>query len=171
MYLRVAEGTQTLAIYGAHRDPDTVQLHVPSSPAEVTMVGSFVKIQWTKAAVQAIGLLLLALAIPEGHAQQGACGPPSYSCSRTDTQIIPAQHPPQLGDNANYYGGHSGVGKVAVDPAYGNRILKASIPDPPRRKIRGLSTSNFFSLTMKPISFACFSLIRQNFSPPFTDAL
>ncbi|MCU1295972.1 MAG: hypothetical protein JWO91_250 [Acidobacteriaceae bacterium] len=79
-----------------------------------------------QATVQALAFLLLAFVIPGAYAQQGACGPPSYSCSRTDTQIIPAQHPPQLGDNATYYGGHSGVGKVAVDPAYGNPILRAT---------------------------------------------
>lgn len=61
-----------------------------------------------------------------GQKPPGSCGPPTYSCSRTDTDVIRAQHPPQLGNNPNYYGGHSGAGKVAVDPAYGNAILRAT---------------------------------------------
>ncbi len=85
------------------------------------------------------GFLLVPSAVPAVSAQDsssvtnaatgrssGACGPPAYSCSRTDTAVIRADHPPQLGNNPNYYGGHSGAGKVAVDPAYGNPILRVT---------------------------------------------
>jgi hypothetical protein len=74
----------------------------------------------------AAGILLLALSLPTAHAQQPPCGPPTYPCSRIDTQVIVPQHPPELGDNPKYYGGHSGAGKVAVDPAYGNAILRVT---------------------------------------------
>lgn len=57
---------------------------------------------------------------------QGACGPPLYPCSRADTAVIPASHPPQLGNNPRYWGGHTGAGKVGIDPAYGNPILRAT---------------------------------------------
>ncbi len=87
-------------------------------------------------AILIIGLSLVVM-VPSASAQNatsnavgqkppGSCGPPTYSCSRTDTAVIRAEHPPQLGDNPNYYGGHSGAGKVAVDPAYGNAILRAT---------------------------------------------
>ena len=55
-----------------------------------------------------------------------ACGPPTYPCSRTDFNVITATSPPQLGSNPKYYGGHSGAGTVATDPAYGNRILRVT---------------------------------------------
>jgi len=55
-----------------------------------------------------------------------SCGPPSYACSRSDTDVIAPAVPPQLGSNPNYYGGHSGTGVVGVDPAYGNRILRVT---------------------------------------------
>jgi len=55
-----------------------------------------------------------------------ACGPPTYQCSRTDTALIIPTAPPQLGRNPSYYGGHSGAGMVATDPAYGNRILRVT---------------------------------------------
>jgi hypothetical protein len=54
------------------------------------------------------------------------CGPPAYSCSRTDSQIIAAKAPPHLGSNSIYYGGHLGAGVVAIDPAYNNRILRVT---------------------------------------------
>jgi len=54
------------------------------------------------------------------------CGPPSYLCSRTDTKVIVAKAPPQLGANLNYRGGTRGAGIVAVDPAYNNRILRVT---------------------------------------------
>lgn len=55
-----------------------------------------------------------------------ACGPPTYQCSRTDTALIIPSAPPRLGSNPSYYGGHSGAGIVATDPAYGNRILRVT---------------------------------------------
>jgi len=54
------------------------------------------------------------------------CGPPSYSCSRSDNAVIAPAVPPQLGANPNYYGGHNGAGMIAVDAAYGNRILRVT---------------------------------------------
>ena len=54
------------------------------------------------------------------------CGPPAYPCSRTDSQLITANAPPQLGSNPLYYGGHLGAGMVAIDPAYNNRILRVT---------------------------------------------
>lgn len=54
------------------------------------------------------------------------CGPPGYLCSRSDTALIVPAHPPQLGSNKAYYGGHLGAGTVAIDPAYGNRILRVT---------------------------------------------
>jgi hypothetical protein len=54
------------------------------------------------------------------------CGPPGYLCSRSDTATIRSEHPPQLGDNPRFWGGHSGAGRVAVDPAYGNPILRVT---------------------------------------------
>jgi len=90
-------------------------------------------------AILVVGFLLGAINVPAVSAQDassiansstqkssGACGPPAYSCSRTDTSVIRAEHPPQLGNDPNYYGGHSGAGKVAVDPAYGNAILRVT---------------------------------------------
>jgi hypothetical protein len=90
-------------------------------------------------AILLISFLLVALTVSPVWAQDsittanavsqkppGACGPPEYACSRTDTSLVRAEHPPQLGDNPNYYGGHSGAGKVAVDPAYGNAILRVT---------------------------------------------
>jgi hypothetical protein len=47
-------------------------------------------------------------------------------CTRTDTAVITAVAPPQLGANSAYYGGHSGAGLVAIDPAYGNKILRVT---------------------------------------------
>jgi hypothetical protein len=61
-----------------------------------------------------------------GPKPSGSCGPPLYPCSRTDTSMIRASHPPQLGNNPSFYGGHTGAGKVAVDPAYGNAILRVT---------------------------------------------
>jgi hypothetical protein len=61
-----------------------------------------------------------------GQKPPASCGPPEYSCSRTDTTVIRSTHPPQLGNNPNFFGGHSGAGKVAVDPAYGNPILRVT---------------------------------------------
>jgi hypothetical protein len=55
-----------------------------------------------------------------------ACGPPTYPCSRSDTALIIPTAPPQLGADPSYYGGHSGAGMVATDPAYGNRILRVT---------------------------------------------
>jgi hypothetical protein len=55
-----------------------------------------------------------------------SCGPPEYACSRSDTEVVTAAAPPQLGADPNYYGGHSGAGMVAIDPAYGNRILRVT---------------------------------------------
>ena len=57
------------------------------------------------------------------------CGPPGYLCSRSDTEVIAPAVPPYLGSNPDYYGGHSGAGMVAVDPAYGNRILRVTDGD------------------------------------------
>jgi hypothetical protein len=92
-----------------------------------------------KLALLIVGFLVFTTIIPTVSAQEagsltnpsaqnssGSCGPPLYSCSRTDTAVIRDEHPPQLGDNPNYYGGHSGAGKVAVDPAYGNPILRVT---------------------------------------------
>ena len=55
-----------------------------------------------------------------------ACGPPSYACSRSDSELIAPIAPPQLGADPNYYGGHSGAGMVGIDPDYGNRILRVT---------------------------------------------
>lgn len=54
------------------------------------------------------------------------CGPPTYPCSRSDSLLITPQAPPQLGSNPSYYGGHTGAGTVAIDPAYNNRILRVT---------------------------------------------
>jgi hypothetical protein len=55
------------------------------------------------------------------------CGPPSYPCSRSDTQILVPTAPPQLGSNPQYRGGHLGAGIVAADPVYNNnRILRVT---------------------------------------------
>jgi len=40
--------------------------------------------------------------------------------------VIVPTHPPQLGSDSNYFGGHLGAGMVAVDPEYGNRILRVT---------------------------------------------
>ena len=92
-----------------------------------------------KLAILLIALLSVLARVPAASAQdssgsadasskkiQGACGPPLYPCSRTDTALIRAAHPPQLGDNPRFWGGHAGAGKVAVDPAYGNPILRVT---------------------------------------------
>jgi Putative Ig domain len=56
-----------------------------------------------------------------------SCGPPSYPCSRSDTQLLVPTAPPHLGANALYYGGHVGAGIVAADPVYNNnRILRVT---------------------------------------------
>jgi hypothetical protein len=54
------------------------------------------------------------------------CGPPQYSCSRSDTAMVVSEHPPQLGSDPLYYGGHSGAGAIGIDPAYGNPILRVT---------------------------------------------
>jgi hypothetical protein len=55
------------------------------------------------------------------------CGPPSYPCSRSDTQVLVPTAPPQLGSNPQYRGGHLGAGTVAADPVYNNnRILRVT---------------------------------------------
>ncbi len=55
------------------------------------------------------------------------CGPPAYLCARTDTEALIPKAPLQLGANPQYYGGHSGAGWVAADPAYNyNRILRVT---------------------------------------------
>ncbi len=56
----------------------------------------------------------------------GSCGPPNYGCSRSDTAVLVATAPPQLGSDPNFYGGHKGAGMVAKDPDYGNRILRVT---------------------------------------------
>jgi Putative Ig domain len=56
-----------------------------------------------------------------------SCGPPSYPCSRSDTQLLVPTAPPHLGANPLYYGGHVGAGIVAADPVYNNnRILRVT---------------------------------------------
>ena len=60
---------------------------------------------------------------------EASCGPPAYRCSRTDFGIIIPTAPPQLGLDAKWYGGHRGAGVVAIDPAYGNRILRVTDGD------------------------------------------
>jgi hypothetical protein len=55
-----------------------------------------------------------------------SCGPPSYACSRSDTDVIAPAVPPQLGTDPNYFGGHSGAGMVGIDPPYNNRILRVT---------------------------------------------
>jgi hypothetical protein len=66
--------------------------------------------------------LTLAVSAP----QTAACGPPGYNCSRDDfAEIIPSA-PPHLGSNRKYYGGHAGAGSIAIDPSYGNRILRVT---------------------------------------------
>ncbi len=55
-----------------------------------------------------------------------ACGPPNYPCSRKDFKILTATVPLHLGANPAYYGGPIGAGMVAIDPAYGNRILRVT---------------------------------------------
>ena len=58
------------------------------------------------------------------------CGPPSYPCSRSDTQILVPTAPPQLGSNPQSRGGHLGAGMVAADPVYNNnRILRVTDAD------------------------------------------
>jgi hypothetical protein len=59
-------------------------------------------------------------------ASASGCGPPSYPCSRSDFDVILPTAPPQLGSDPRYYGGHSGANMVAIDPAYGNRILRVT---------------------------------------------
>jgi putative Ig domain-containing protein len=66
--------------------------------------------------------LMLMVTAPPG----AQCGPPKYSCSRNDFDVLIPTAPPQLGSNPKYYGGHAGAGTVAVDPAYGNRILRVT---------------------------------------------
>jgi len=62
------------------------------------------------------------------NSQSGTnCGPPSYPCSRSDTQLLVPTAPPQLGGNPLYFGGHAGAGIVAADPVYNNnRILRVT---------------------------------------------
>jgi hypothetical protein len=62
------------------------------------------------------------------NSQSGSnCGPPSYPCSRTDTELLVPTAPPHLGSNPSYYGGHLGAGMVASDPMYNNnRILRVT---------------------------------------------
>jgi hypothetical protein len=62
------------------------------------------------------------ISVPESS----ACGPPLYPCSNSGTTFIPAGHPPELGSNPAFFGGHSGAGIIGVDPAYGNRILRVT---------------------------------------------
>src|SRR5208283_3205872 len=66
------------------------------------------------------------LTLTVSAASGATCGPPTYACSRTDFAILIPTAPPQLGSNPSYYGGHSGAGMVAIDPAYGNRILRVT---------------------------------------------
>ncbi|HET7207544.1 MAG TPA: putative Ig domain-containing protein, partial [Terriglobales bacterium] len=54
------------------------------------------------------------------------CGPPQYSCSRSDTAVLVPGNPPQLGADPRYYGGHSGAAAIGVDPDYQNRILRVT---------------------------------------------
>lgn len=77
--------------------------------------------------VAAVLLTLVTLDARESSNSSGiTCGPPQYACSLTDTSVIVADHPPQLGSDPLYYGGHSGAGVIAVDPAYGNPILRVT---------------------------------------------
>lgn len=75
-----------------------------------------------------------ALTLVVATQQTGNCGPPLYSCSRSDLQLIVPNSPPRLSANPAYYGGHLGAGLVAVDPAYKNRILRVTdaLTDPTR---------------------------------------
>jgi hypothetical protein len=66
------------------------------------------------------------LTLAVSTASNASCGPPTYNCSRTDFNILIPTAPPQLGSDLNYYGGHVGAGVVAIDPAYGNRILRVT---------------------------------------------
>ena len=67
-----------------------------------------------------------ALTLTMNTQQSGNCGPPLYSCSRSDLDVIVPTSPPVLSANPAYYGGHLGAGLVAVDPAYNNRILRVT---------------------------------------------
>ena len=67
-----------------------------------------------------------ALTLTMNAQQSGNCGPPLYSCSRSDLDVIVPTSPPVLSANPAYYGGHLGAGLVAVDPAYNNRILRVT---------------------------------------------
>jgi Putative Ig domain len=64
--------------------------------------------------------------IPLTVAASNSCGPPTYPCSRSDVAVIVPNSPPPLGADPNYYGGHSGADRVAIDPAYNNRILRVT---------------------------------------------
>lgn len=66
------------------------------------------------------------LTLTVGATPGAACGPPRYQCSRSDFEILIPTAPPQLGSDLNLYGGHSGAGTIATDPAYGNRILRVT---------------------------------------------
>lgn len=77
--------------------------------------------------VAALLFTLATLDAQESRNSSGiTCGPPQYSCSRSDTSVIVPEHPPQLGNDPLHYGGHSGAGIIAVDPAYGNPILRVT---------------------------------------------
>jgi hypothetical protein len=156
MYFHVTFGTGTIVISAIPSPSDKVFLRKtrtiasPKVSFEVTMVMSSVVRRYSAPksgnsafaitlAILVTALLLAVIAVPAVSAQNSsvtpdatgpkapsACGPPAYSCSRSDTAVIRAEHPPQLGDNPKYFGGHSGAGRVAVDPAYGNAILRVT---------------------------------------------
>jgi hypothetical protein len=47
------------------------------------------------------------------------CGPPSYSCSRSDLAIVPVPTPPSVG-------GLSGANSIVRDPDFGSRIVRVT---------------------------------------------
>jgi hypothetical protein len=156
MYFHVTFRTGTIVISAIPAPSDKVLLkkdpddYVPNICFEVHMATSSKACRFSAQksgnfaflitlAIFIITFLSVAVTIPAASAQTstvkpdaagqkapGACGPPAYACSRSDTAVIRAAHPPQLGDNPRFFGGHSGAGKVAVDPAYGNAMLRVT---------------------------------------------
>jgi hypothetical protein len=76
-----------------------------------------------------------AMAITLTVGTSGGCGPPTYSCSRTDLAAIPyaaSLVPPKMGPNnctagsLNACGNLTGAGTVVVDPFFGNPVMRVT---------------------------------------------
>lgn len=67
-----------------------------------------------------LALLFFGLSCASAFAQGFNCGPPTYTCSRSDTAFIPLTSMPTWGNGVN------GVNAVNTDPDFQNPVLRAS---------------------------------------------